>query len=76
MPISLSDSEMQIVLDHAKPIKAEDRSAYLQTVADELKKIPGAIGPGSVLRIAAQAQRQHMAAAAFTGHRGIGKHHW
>jgi hypothetical protein len=58
--ISLSDSELQIVLSAAKPIPPRDRDQFLRDVASELARYPE-VGPGIIGRVVARLQRQHLA---------------
>jgi hypothetical protein len=55
--ISLSDDELRIVMEAARPIPARDRDQFLRDVAAELAKYPE-LGPGVVGRVVAKIQRQ------------------
>ena len=55
-PIRLSDSELDAVLDAARPLDVRVRDAFLQQVASELARCDE-VGPGVVHRICATAQR-------------------
>ena len=57
-PILLSDDELSAVLAAARPLAVERRDAFLQQVASSLQSC-GEIGPGSVHRAIAEAQRAH-----------------
>jgi hypothetical protein len=57
-PFSLSDAEIDLILNLAAPIPPEHRDAFLQTVAAALSKYPeSGHGPGLVHREARQLQR-------------------
>jgi hypothetical protein len=60
MPLSLSDSELCIVMDAAAPIRTRDRDSFLRDVAAALEKYPE-IGPGII------GQRRRQAAAPVSG---------
>jgi hypothetical protein len=50
MPISFSDSQLQIIQDAAAPLHPEDRARFLEAVANDLKQhLP--IGDGTVSRV-------------------------
>ena len=57
-PIKLSDDELSAVLAAARPLPVASRDAFLQQVASALQSC-GEIGPGSVHRAIATAQRAH-----------------
>ena len=57
--ISLSDSELQIVMEAARPIPARDRDQFLRDCAAELAKYPE-IGPGVVGRVCSKLQRAYL----------------
>jgi hypothetical protein len=57
--ISLSDDELRIVMDAAKPLAPRSREAFLIDVAAELAKYPE-LGAGIVSRVASRLQRQHL----------------
>ena len=59
MPISLSDSELQIVMEAARPIPPRDRDQFLRDVASELAKYE-LLGPGIVSRVTSRLQREHL----------------
>lgn len=62
--ISLSDDELRIVMEAARPIPASVRSDFLRDVVDELQKYPE-LGVGIVSRVASRLQRAHLAPRAF-----------
>jgi len=64
--ISLSDSELKIVMDAAAPIRRTDRAEFLADVASALQKYE-TLGPGVVHRVARDAQRKYFAAPTLTG---------
>jgi hypothetical protein len=57
MPIHLTDDELSAVMVAARPISVDRRDAFLQAVADALRNC-GEVGPGSVHRAIAQAQKE------------------
>ncbi|MGO4506017.1 hypothetical protein AB4Z51_03285 [Bradyrhizobium sp. 2TAF36] len=57
--ISLTDDELGIVMEAAKPLQPHQRSAFLADVADELARYPE-LGPGVIHRVTAKLQREHM----------------
>jgi hypothetical protein len=58
MPIALTDSEMDIVFDAARPLAVQDRDAFLKDIAERLTALPH-LGDGIVHRVCAEVQRQH-----------------
>jgi hypothetical protein len=58
MPISLSDSEMDIVMRAAHPLAVNNRDAFLQAVAKRLATISER-GDGVVYQICREVQREH-----------------
>jgi hypothetical protein len=72
-PLCLTDSEMQIVLDAARPLHPAGRDAFLQELAAELASLP-MLGDGAVARVAREIQRRHFDPPLLTvephGHRG------
>jgi hypothetical protein len=60
MPIAFSDEEKDLLLALAQPIDQRRRTEFLQAVAAQLETSgqAGAVGIGSVHRIAAQVQRR------------------
>ena len=61
-PLRLSDSELDAVMAAARPIDRDQRDAFMQAVAAELRKAGGAVGPGVVHRICAELQRRFILA--------------
>lgn len=57
--ISLSDSELQTIMEAAKPLHPHQRSDFLRDVSAELAKYE-VIGPGIIHRVTAQLQRAHL----------------
>jgi hypothetical protein len=57
--VSLSDDEMQIVLDGAKPLPAHDRDAFLRDIAAAMEG--GIWGGGAVHRLVRQTLARHYA---------------
>jgi hypothetical protein len=55
-PLKLTDDELDQVFRAAQPLLPRDRDAFLRDVAERLARIP--IGPGSVYKACAEAQRQ------------------
>lgn len=63
--IKLSDDELSCVMDAARPLLPERRSAFLERMAAELAVIPAeAIGPGTVARLCRTLQAEHYTAPA------------
>ena len=60
MPLSLSETELQIVMEAARPIRPRDRNQFLRDVAAELEKHE-LLGQGLVTRICSKLQHQHLA---------------
>jgi hypothetical protein len=56
-PLKLTDSEMAIVFDAARPLQVQDRDAFLQAVATQLAALPH-LGDGAVHRVCAEVQRR------------------
>jgi hypothetical protein len=61
-PIALTDAELDAVMAAARPLDRNQRDAFLQAVAHELRKAGGAVGPGVVHRVCAELQRQFVLA--------------
>jgi len=57
--ISLSDSELQIVLTAAKPLAPQLRAQFLRDCAAELARYPE-VGPGVIHRVVGKLQQQHL----------------
>jgi hypothetical protein len=62
-PLRLSDDELDAVMAAARPIDRDQRDAFLQTVAAELRKAGGEVGPGTVHRICAELQKRFLLCA-------------
>ena len=59
--LTLSDAELQIIFDLARPLELGQRDAFLQAVARELVKYPPeALGPGLIARIVRPLQWQFL----------------
>jgi hypothetical protein len=56
-PIALSDDELEAILAAARPLDVHVRDAFLQRVAASLRDC-GEVGPGTVHRAIAQAQKE------------------
>jgi hypothetical protein len=51
-PISLSDLELQAVMDACRPLAPRDRDRFLRSIAEAICALPeDARGPGSVYRV-------------------------
>jgi hypothetical protein len=57
--ISLSDSELSIVMSAAAPLHPSQRHEFLQDVVAELQRYE-VLGPGIIGRVVRDVQRQHM----------------
>jgi hypothetical protein len=71
-PIALSDSELDAVMTACQPLAVERRDAFLQEIASALRRCNGEIGPGSLHRILAEAQRKYL--PAISGIAGASKY--
>ena len=69
MPIALSDSQLEIIVRHAQPLPAADRSKYLNRVAALLHGQE--IGDGAVARAARQAQSELFRAPILPSNTGV-----
>jgi hypothetical protein len=56
--IRLSDAELQIVVEAARPIAPRLRDSFLRTIASELANLGDQLGPGSITRIVRMVQKQ------------------
>ena len=56
LPVGLTDEQMRILFDLARPLNARERSRFL-LVDEHLRGYSGEIGDGVVTRIAREAQR-------------------
>jgi hypothetical protein len=57
-PLALSDSELDAIVEAARPLAPRDRAKFVEAVAVELSRCP-VIGDGIVGRVVAKVQRQH-----------------
>jgi hypothetical protein len=57
-PLSLTDSELDIVWAAARPLDVSRRDGFLQDVAEALSRLPQR-GDGAVFRVVAEVQRRH-----------------
>jgi hypothetical protein len=57
-PLALTDEQMSALLAAAHPLPPDSRSAFLETCACELAKLP-AIGDGALHRVVMAVQRQY-----------------
>jgi hypothetical protein len=70
---SLSDSELDVIMNLAQPLDPAMRDPFLRAVAAELRRYrPEDIGPGAVFRTAKALQREFFVAPP-PGSLGIGK---
>jgi hypothetical protein len=58
LPISLDDAELAVIKTCATPLRPWQRDRFLKTVARELERHSGELGPGVISRIARSAQQQ------------------
>ena len=56
-PIKLTDSELDAVMAHARPLDPDLRDPFLRSVSNALQG-QTVIGPGVVARVCAEMQRQ------------------
>ena len=61
MPVSLTDDELQIIMDGARPLAREDRDAFLHAIAHRLSTCAD-VGPGSVHRLVREMQKLYFSA--------------
>ena len=58
--LSLTDAELEVILNAARSLEPERRSAFLERIAADLAAMPAAErGVGSVGRLVWQLQREH-----------------
>jgi hypothetical protein len=69
-PIRLTDDEMSHVFEAARPLPVERRDAFLQEVASLLRGCD-MVGPGTVHRAIAEAQRTHFDPPQLDETRGV-----
>jgi hypothetical protein len=65
-PLALSDQQLDTLHRLAWPLAPDDRSAFLELVAQRLQEQGGNIGDGALHRIAVEAQRQFWRPPSFT----------
>jgi hypothetical protein len=58
MPLKLTDTELAIVFDAARPLEVANRDAFLQAVTERLAALPH-LGDGLVFQICREVQRDH-----------------
>jgi hypothetical protein len=58
MPISLTDSELDAVMNAARPLQPRDRDLFLRHIARVIAELPER-GPGSVYRAIHATVREH-----------------
>jgi hypothetical protein len=68
-PIRLTDAELDAVMAAARPLAVDRRDAFLQRVASTLRDCVE-VGPGSVHRAIAEAQREFFDAPVLEETRG------
>jgi len=62
-PLTLDDGSLQAIMDAAKPLAVEQRTAFLTAVASELAKLPAdERGAGSVARLCRELQGEFLTA--------------
>jgi hypothetical protein len=64
MSVSLSDAELAVVMDAARPLSPKARHAFLIDIARELAK-RHEFGPGSIHRLVREMQRRHFTPPPF-----------
>jgi hypothetical protein len=72
-PLSLSDQSIALLLDLAKPLHPDQRSAFLESVAARLRDEP-VLGDGIVSRIAKDLQRLYLKPPDLSGTPGSSKY--
>jgi hypothetical protein len=72
MPIALTDNQLSMIMRHAEPLPAADRSKYLHRVASLLHGQE--IGDGVVARAARQAQGELFRAPILPSNTGVPRH--
>ncbi len=70
--ISLSDSQLSVVMNYAEPLPPADRDKFLHRVASLLHGVE--IGDGTVSRAARQAQSEIFKAPILPGNAGVPRH--
>jgi hypothetical protein len=56
VPLSLSDDELDAVMNLAAPLPPQNRNRFLEAIAAELQARGAEVGPGAVHRIARELQ--------------------
>jgi hypothetical protein len=56
VPLSLSDDELDAVMNLAQPLPPQNRNAFLEAIAAELQARGAEAGPGAVHRVARELQ--------------------
>lgn len=64
-PLSLTDDELRIIQDCARPLAPQDRAKFVEAVAGELEKYREQLGLGLVGRICRELQHQHFRPPSF-----------
>ena len=72
MPLAISDSELEIIMNAARPLRVADRDPFLRTVAAELERLRNGLGPGTVYQVVRAAQREFYDAPDLSG--GLSKY--
>ena len=72
MPLAISDSELQIIMNAARPLGRGSRP-ILSTVAAELERLRDGLGPAGLSMVRA-AQREFWDAPDFSGGSGVSKY--
>jgi hypothetical protein len=71
--ISLSDEELAVIMESARPIPARERDHFLQDIAAELAQHQE-IGPGLIGRLSRDMQRRYIGPPALHGNALVGKY--
>ena len=69
MPLSLSDDELDVVMNLAAPLPPQNRNNFLEAIAAELQARGAEVGPGAVHRIASELQGRYLHAIGETSRR-------
>jgi hypothetical protein len=56
-PVSFSESELQILIDLARPLSPTQRKEFMQLLDQQLKNHGGELGEGVISRLGREAQR-------------------
>ena len=65
-PLSLSDDELRIIQDCARPLAPQDRAKFVEAVAGELEKYREQLGLGLVSRVSPRAPAPAFPPAEFS----------